>query len=181
MEVTKLKTLDDLLLSPDERVELIGGEIVRRPMARSEHGRAQFRASTQLGPFERDSGPGGWWIMTEVSVAYEAHECPVHDLAGWRKERVPAPPSGIIETPPDWVCEIVSPGHERKDTLHLFLLLQRQRVPYYWIIWPEDRVLIAHQLEGGNYKVIATTSGEKSARIPPFDAIELDLAYILGE
>jgi hypothetical protein len=34
VEVLKLKTLDDLLLSPDERVELIGGEIVRRPMAR---------------------------------------------------------------------------------------------------------------------------------------------------
>ena len=34
MEALKLKTLDDLFLSPDERVELIGGEIVRRPMAR---------------------------------------------------------------------------------------------------------------------------------------------------
>jgi Uma2 family endonuclease len=90
-------------------------------------------------------------------------------------------PSGIIATPPDWVCEIVSPGHERKDTLHLFLLLQRHQVPYYWIIWPEDRVLIAHQIEGAHYKVIATIAGEKSARIPPFDAIELDLAYVLGD
>lgn len=181
MEATKLKTLDDLLLSPDERVELIGGEIVRRPMARSEHGMVQGSARSELSPFTRESGPGGWWIITEVSVAYEVHECPVHDLAGWRKERMPKRPSGIIETPPDWVCEIVSPGHERKDTLQLFLLLQRYWVPYYWIIWPEDRVLIAHQLEGANYKVIATISGERSARIPPFDAIELDLAYILGE
>ena len=64
MEAPKLKTIDDLLLCSDERVELIGGEIVRRPMPRSEHARTQFRTSTQLGPFERDSGPTGWWIMT---------------------------------------------------------------------------------------------------------------------
>ena len=44
MEALKLKTLDDLLLEPDERVELIDGEIVRRPMARSEHGIVQSLA-----------------------------------------------------------------------------------------------------------------------------------------
>lgn len=71
MEAFKLKTLEDLLASPEERVELIDGEIVRRPMARSEHGIVQNRASVELGPFDRKSGPGGWWIITEVSVGYE--------------------------------------------------------------------------------------------------------------
>lgn len=180
MEAHKLKTIDDLRLSPEERVELIGGEIVRRPMARFEHGQVQSRASRELGPFDRRSGPGGWWIATEVSVAYEAHECPSHDIAGWRKERLPKMPSGVVELAPDWVCEIVSPGHERKDTLHLPLLLRRYGVPFYWLIWPEDRVLLAHALEAGNYRIVATLKDEARARIPPFDAVELDLAYILG-
>ena len=180
MEALKLKTLDDLLLSSEERIELIDGEIVRRPMARSDHGVVQNRASVELGPFDRNSGPGGWWIITEVSVAYETHQCPSHDIAGWRKERMPNRPSGVIEMPPYWVCEIVSPGHERKDTLQIFLLLQRHRVPYYWLIWPEDRVLIAHQLEEDGYRVVKTISGEKNARIPPFEEAKLDLAYILG-
>jgi Uma2 family endonuclease len=26
-------------------------------------------------------------------------------------------PKSVIDLPPDWVCEIVSPGHEKKDTL----------------------------------------------------------------
>jgi Uma2 family endonuclease len=180
MEERKLMTIDDLLLSPEERVELMDGEIVRRPMAPFEHGQVQSRASRELGPFDRRSGPGGWWIATEVSVAYEAHQCPSHDIAGWRKERLPGLPSGIVELPPDWVCEIVSPGHERKDTLQLPLLLQRHRVPFYWLIWPEDRVLIAHQLDGANYRTIATLKDQARARVPPFEAIELDLAYILG-
>lgn len=37
MQARKLKTIDDLLICDDERVELIGAEIVRRPMARFQH------------------------------------------------------------------------------------------------------------------------------------------------
>ena len=85
MEARQLKTIDDLLLSNDERVELIGGEIVQRPMVRFQHGMVQGNARAELDALTRSSGPGGWWIATEVSVAYEAHECPSHDLAGWRK------------------------------------------------------------------------------------------------
>jgi len=180
MEARKLHTLEDLLTSPDEHVELIGGEVVRRPMARIRHAQAQRRASRELRPFDRSSGPGGWWIATEVSVVYEAHECPSHDIAGWRRERLPRLPDGVVDLPPDWVCEIVSPDHERKDTLTLPLLLQRHQVPFYWLIWPEDRVLSAHQLDRGHYRVIATLKHEAQARIPPIDAIELDLAHILG-
>jgi Uma2 family endonuclease len=181
LEAFKLKTVDDLLASQEERVELIDGEIVRRPMARGEHGIVQSNTSVELGPFSRDGGPGGWWIATEISVAYESHQCPSHDLAGWRKERMPKRPRGVVALRPDWVCEIVSAGHERKDTLTLFLLLQRHQVPFYWLIWPEDRTLIAHELDRDGYRVIATITEPIRARIPPFDAQELDLPYILGD
>jgi hypothetical protein len=64
--------------------------------------------------------------------------------------------------------------------MKLPLLLQRHQVPYYWLIWPEDRALIAHQLDAGYYRVIMTLKDQGRARIPPFDAIEVDLAYLLG-
>ena len=57
-----------------------------------------------------------------------------HDLAGWRRERLPTPPAGVVDIVPDGVCEILSPGHERKDPVHHLLLLQRVGVPYYWTI-----------------------------------------------
>ena len=181
MEALKLQTVADLLVNPDERVELIDGEIVRRPMARAEHGAAQSNTSEELGPLKRRKGPGGWWILTEVSVAYETHQCPSHDLAGWRKERLPQRPRGVMELTPDWVCEIVSPDHERKDTLTLFLLLQRHGVPFYWLIWPEDRTLIAYALDGGQYRICATITEPAPVRVPPFEEIALDLGYILGD
>jgi len=37
LEAKKLHTIDDLLRSPEERVELINGESVKRPIARSDH------------------------------------------------------------------------------------------------------------------------------------------------
>ena len=181
MEALKLQTVADLLAYPDERVELIDGEIVRRPMARAEHGMAQSNVAEELGPLKRRSGPGGWWIASEASVAYENHQCPSHDLAGWRKERRPERPTGVMELPPDWVCEIVSPGHERKDTLTLFLLLQRHQVPYYWMIWPEDKTLVAYALDDDGYRVCATITEPAPAHIPPFEDIALDLGYILGD
>lgn len=180
MEARNLQTVSDLIAHPDERVELIDGEIVRRPMARGEHGMAQGNTREILGPLQHRDGPGGWWIATEISVAYEPHECPTHDLAGWRRERLPRPPDGIIDPPPDWVCEIVSPGHERKDTLVLPLLLTRHRVPFYWLIWPEERVLVAHALTDGDWRTLTALKGEGRARIPPFEAIELGLDALVG-
>lgn len=186
MEATRLKTIDDLSDSRDERIELIDGEIVRRPMARSEHALAQSGLSDEIQPLKRKDGPGGWWIMTEISVQYSEHQCPCHDLAGWRKERVPKRPTGIMTTRPDWVSEILSPGHERKDLVHHFMLLQRFEVPYYWIISPEDRTVIAYALDGNSYRVAFSAECKyagamERARIPPFEAVAIDLHYVLGE
>ena len=183
MEALKLKTVADLLAASLERIELMNGELIKRPMARSEHALVQSGLSDETLPFKRKSGSGGWWIMTEISVRYTENHCPTHDLAGWRKERVPARPTGIMETLPDWVCEITSPGHERKDLFTNFMALQRYQVPFYWVISPEDRTLIAYQLVGEHYHVVfsaecATAEQVKAARIPPFEENGIDLGYV---
>ncbi|WP_242632925.1 hypothetical protein [Thiothrix fructosivorans] len=94
MEALKLKTVDDLLAASSERIELMNGELIKRPMARSEHALVQSGLSDETLPFKRKSGSGGWWIMTEISVRYTENHCPTHDLAGWRKESLPLSPVG---------------------------------------------------------------------------------------
>lgn len=186
MEAKCFKTVDDLMQSGEERIELINGEIVKRPMARSEHALVQSVISGEVAVFRRKGGPGGWWIMSEISVMYNEHQCPSHDLAGWRKERVPGRPTGIMDVTPDWVCEITSPGHERKDVFHHFMLLQRNKVPYYWLISPEDNALIAYTLADETYRVAFSVEcrapGDlQKVRIPPFEEIEIDLRYVFGD
>ncbi len=185
MEAEKLATIDDLLASPDERVELIDGVIIKRPMARSEHALVQSSLADEIQLYKRRGGPSGWWIMTEINVQYSEHQCPCHDLAGWRKERMPQRPRGIISLAPDWVGEILSPGHERKDLVHHFMLLQRAGVPHYWVLAPEERAIIAYLLDDGRYRVVFSTehkaSGQQTkVRIPPFEAVEIDLDYVFG-
>jgi Uma2 family endonuclease len=185
LEAKKLHTIDDLLRSPEERVELINGEIVKRPMARSDHALIQSGLSDEVAVLKRKNGPGGWWIMPEISVNYSETQCPSHDLAGWRRERLPRRPTGVMEILPDWVCEITSPGHERKDLFHHFMLLQRHGVPDYWIISPEDKTLIAYRLVDGKYHVVFSVEYGVEAvadrvRIPPFEEIEMDLRYVFG-
>jgi Uma2 family endonuclease len=63
------------------------------------------------------------------------------------------------------------------------LLLQRAGVPYYWIISPEDRSLIAYALEGDSYRVVFSAEyrqDDTPGRVPPFEAGEIDLGYVFG-
>ena len=69
---------------------------------------------------------------------------------------------------------------------HNFMLLQRSKTPYYWVISPEDKTLIAYELENEKYHV--TFSVEygvdktiNKARIAPFAETEIDLQYIFGD
>ena len=176
-------TIDDLLTrAGQDRVELIDGHIVQRPMSRFEHGQAQTALIGQSFPLVMRQRPGGWWIVPEISVRYGEHHCPSHDLAGWRKARLPERSAGILTILPDWVCEILSPGHERKDTITHFLRLQRAGVPHYWIIDPEDRALIAYTLADGRYQTTFTAAGPDettaTVRVPPFEEIEIDLGMV---
>lgn len=180
-----LKTVEDLSVADDERLELLNGELIKRPMARFEHALAQSCLSDEVAVLKRKSGVGGWWIITEISVQYNEHQCPSHDLAGWRKERLPQQPSGVMQLAPDWACEILSPGHEKKDLLHNFMLLQSQKVPFYWVISPEDQTLIAYQLEDDAYKVVFSKNCQSldcqmPVSIPPFTEVPIHLTYLFG-
>src|SRR5690606_32234684 len=81
-----------------ERVELVSGEIVRPTSPSPEHGVAQAGLMEVLAPFRRrsggGSGPGGWWLMTEVEVAYTGGDVYRHDAVGGRRDRHAERPEG---------------------------------------------------------------------------------------
>ena len=171
----------------DERLELHGGQVVPKEAARYEHSDAQSGlAATLRLPFQRQSGrggPGGWWIATEAEVAYPGWTF-LHDLAGWRRERVPVKPSGrpVRETP-DWVCEILS-TNRRHDTVTKFEVLGRAGVRHYWLVDVDARELVVHRLEpAGWIRAGAWLANEPGlrARIEPFDAVEIEVAVLFGD
>src|SRR5438552_90457 len=139
----KLVTSDELAAMADrDRYELIRGSLVERVMPSFGHAVGGPKFGEILGPFNRKPGsprgPGGWWILGEIHVEYEAHETFCHDIAGWRRERMSEPPDvkWPMKIRPDWVCEIASPNHEKRDFVDKPAVLHRAGVPHYWILHP---------------------------------------------
>ena len=92
--------------------QILYGSLHAHPRPAPRDARASTRMSTELEePFDRGrGGPGGWAILFEP----ELHLGPrvvVPDIAGWRREWMPAlPETAYFETAPDWVCEVLSPS-----------------------------------------------------------------------
>jgi hypothetical protein len=83
----------------DERQEVIRGELVSKDSATFEHAATHGAISAVLGVFIGRSRPGrvgGWWLGASVEVELETHEVYLPDVAGWRIDRVPEPPSAAV-------------------------------------------------------------------------------------
>jgi len=91
----KKASCEDLGRLPDNLVgEIIDGELIATPRPSGRHIYAASGLGVVVaGPFQHGigGGPGGWWILDEPEVHLGEHVL-VPDLAGWRKETMPALP-----------------------------------------------------------------------------------------
>lgn len=179
----KAATYQDVLDAPAHLVaEIIGGELRLSPRPGPLHQAAAGALSYQLfGPFRFGrGGPGGWLFLEEPELHLEARERPiVPDLAGWKRERMAElPESAAIELPPDWACEILSPRTEQIDRTDKMPVYAGARVPHLWLVNPTLQLLEAHVLDGRDWRRTGAWRGDACARVPPFEAIELELALL---
>jgi Uma2 family endonuclease len=183
----KSATFADLVaLADDVSAEIINGEIVQKASPTMEHGRSQQTVGMFLSRrFDRRPGgrwPGGWWFGTEVDVQYDAPQVYRHDGVGWRRDRVPACPSGRpILIRPDWVCELLSPSNEKRDLVDKMRVLHHAGVPHYWIGNPEEKTLVVHRWSENGYLIALTAVSGETVRAEPFDAVELRVGILFGD
>lgn len=180
----KLASYEDLLALPEDvRAEVIRGAIEVAPAPLPRHAKVQGALRGFIGkPFDDDDGaggPGGWWILLEVDVRLSRQDVVRPDLAGWRRERLPDPwDLRPIDVVPDWVCEVTSPSHARHDRVTKAKLYLEAGVPSLWLVDPDTRVLEALGREGERWLEAGRFSDGDVVRIPPFEAVELDVARI---
>ncbi|MFP2905070.1 Uma2 family endonuclease [Pyxidicoccus sp. 3LFB2] len=177
----KPATYADLETLPDTVVgELIGGVLHASPRPAGAHGIAAFRLGAELiGPFDRGrNGPGGWVFIGEPEL-HLGGDVLVPDVVGWHRERMPRPTSHVAFTvAPDWVCEVLSPSTKTLDRKEKLPVYAREGVRHVWLLDPVLRTLEVFRLEGSGYAPLATYSGSAPGRAEPFDAFELDLAFL---
>jgi Uma2 family endonuclease len=179
---TRPKTLYEQLEELPEGLngEIIDGQLYTEPRPRPRHSLAASNLGAELiGPYSRGrGGPGGWWILHEPEVHFvHKTEVVVPDLAGWRRERLPALPDDVpFATAPDWVCEVLSPSTRSKDREIKMPLYARYGVPYVWIIDSKIYTLETYQLRGAALTLTGTFGPEASFATAPFEAVRFRVA-----
>lgn len=176
---------DDLSRLPEGITgEILDGQLHTQPRPSGRHGLVGRALNVDLGgPFDFGrGGPGGWWNIPEPEVHFiRDTEVAVPDLAGWRRERMPAVPDDHrFEIVPDWVCEILSPSTQRKDRAIKLPLYARYGVAFAWLVDPDAHTLEAYELRDGLWVLIATLQENDPVRVRPFDAIEFALSDLWG-
>ena len=174
---------DQLLALPENLVgEVIDGQLYTQPRPTGPHALAESGLSIELGmPFHKGrGGPGGWWILIEPEVHFVRDiEVVVPDLAGWRRERMPAIPEGHrFEVVPDWVCEILSPSTAKKDRALKLPLYAHYGVAHAWLVDPVAHTLEAYELRDGAWLLLGTFKDDDPIRVAPFAAITFSLAEL---
>ena len=181
-EAARPKTLYEKLEALPEGLngEIIDGQLYTEPRPRPRHEIAASNLGAELiGPYSRGrGGPGGWWIIDEPEVHFvRKTEVVVPDLAGWRRERLPAIPDDThFEAIPDWVCEVLSPSTRSKDRELKMPLFARYGVPYVWLIDPTTYTLETYELRGAELIQSGTFGPASSPAPPPFSAAQFRLA-----
>ncbi len=161
--------------------EIIDGELFTQPRPSGRHGVTEGALNIRIGgPFHfgDGGGPGGWWILPEPEIhLVRDTQVAVPDLAGWRRERMPAiPEDHRFEVVPDWVCEILSPSTAQKDRARKLPVYARHGVSHAWLVDPLARTLEAFALREGSWLLIATLKDDDPVCVPPFEAMTFSLA-----
>jgi len=144
------KTKEDYLALPDDvRAELIDGELYVTPAPEVAHQRAVARLWRTLQDYAaaRDAGeafvspcdvhlPSGDVVQPDVLFV-------THANAGIVREHV----HGV----PDLVVEVLSPSRPERDRFVKRALYERNRVPEYWVVDPEERSVEVLHLEGAAF------------------------------
>jgi Uma2 family endonuclease len=178
---SKSATYADLMALPDHVVgEILGGELHSSPRPATPHAHVASTLGMDIGStFQRGrGGPGGWWILDEPELHLDS-DILVPDLAGWRRERMPAlPRAPYLELAPDWVCEVVSPSTARLDRTGKLPIYARSGVAHAWLLDPDARTLEVFRRSGEHWVLLSTHSGEQHVRAEPFEAVELELGAL---
>ncbi len=174
----RLATYEDLLDVPPHLVaEILGGRLITRPRPAPKPALAGSSLGYDLiGPCQMGrGGPGGWWILDKPEL-HLGVDVLVPDIAGWRRERMPAmPETAWFEIAPDWVCEILSPSTARDDRVVKMPTYARTGVGHLCLIDPDLRTLEVYGLESGHWVLLESHRDDSGVSPPPFSAVEIGL------
>ena len=181
----RVASYQDVLDAPEHMVaEVIDGELHLFPRPAKPHAAATTALGEELGPpFKRGrGGPGGWILLFEPEL-HLSRDILVPDLAGWRRERMPAidASDAYFSLAPDWICEVLSPRTAAVDRVKKLPIYAREGVSHVWLVEPRSRTLEVLRREGERWVLLGAYESSDRVRAEPFEAIELELGILWAD
>jgi Uma2 family endonuclease len=174
----KPATYADLEAVPPHLVaEILFGHLVTHPRPSPRHSAASSALGTRLGGRFQfgDGGPGGWVFFDEPELHLGPHVV-VPDLAAWRRERLPQmPDTAYIETPPDWVCEVISPSTQAHDKGPKRRIYASYGVRHLWHLDPNAKLLEVFELRDQQWVLLEVFQDRDEVKAAPFAAVPFSL------
>jgi hypothetical protein len=179
----RVATYADIEALPPHVVgEIVYGVLHSHPRPAPRHGVAANNLGHEVtGPFRLGrGGPGGWIFMVEPELHLGPHVV-VPDIAGWRVERLtPFPETAFIESPPDWLAEVLSPSTQAIDRTDKLSVYAEFGVKHCWYVDPIARTLEVFALTGGKWLIANTFREVDPVTAPPFEVhtFPLDVLWV---
>ncbi|MBF0099990.1 MAG: Uma2 family endonuclease [Desulfobacterales bacterium] len=175
---------DDLYNIPENMIgQIINGELIVMPRPSPKHAGTLSNLTIEIGPPYKlgRGGPGGWIILDEPEIKL-GQDIFVPDLAGWKKEKLPQPPStNYISVPPDWICEVLSPSTEKTDRARKMPIYAQFQVGHLWLIDPIEKILEIFKLIHNQWTVLSIYAEDDKVKGEPFQEIDIDLKNLWWE
>lgn len=173
-------TYADVLAAPTHLVaEIVDGVLSTQPRPAARHAFASSALGGELhGPFMRGRGGPGGWILLDEPELHLAEDVLVPDLAGWRRERLPALDVSAIDVAPDWVCEVLSPSTTGRDRAAKLPAYAKAGVLHAWLVDPVARTLEVLRRVAEHWVIVGTHHGDAVVHAEPFVELSLELTAL---
>jgi Uma2 family endonuclease len=178
------QTYGDYLLvaeqNPLMRVELLEGEIVMSAAPRPLHQYILRHLVRLLDSYVIAHGLGDV-LFAPIGVRLAEDVFVQPDLLFLRQERVAAVVGeSYLQSSPDFVAEILSPGtahYDRHIKMHLYA---QYGVTEYWIVDPDDQAIEVYLLDGNSYRVAGIFLEGETVDVGMFAAasIQIDTVFV---
>lgn len=87
-----------------------------------------------------------------------------------------------VKGAPDLVVEIISPSTAKRDITTKYELYQRHGVKEYWLMYPNDRMLLVYRLsEAGKYASPLVFGEADSVQVQLLGDLEVDMSTVFRE
>ncbi|MBF0567152.1 MAG: Uma2 family endonuclease [Nitrospirae bacterium] len=157
--------------------EIINGEEVMTPSPFGKHQKVIQKIAWEILSYlkKHDLGELYWAPFDVILEEGQARLQP--DLFFIRKENM-AIFQDWIRGVPDMVCEIVSPGTYKRDTITKKEIYEKYGVPEYWLVLPELKIIEVLTIEESKYKLYSYAEGDGVVTSKVIDGLTVNVKDI---